>query len=127
MKRTYLTLVVSFLFLGLLSASKGAVAQKRQDKPVVFDKRVVFHLPDYPKNEITLFPNPAITRVNVSFSKRLAGMSLEVFDQAGSTCVKQQLRSEVSIDVSHLQTGTYIVRFTKGKEHYSRKLIVQNE
>ncbi|MCF2491731.1 T9SS type A sorting domain-containing protein [Dyadobacter chenhuakuii] len=124
MKRTYLTLVVSFV--ALLSVSEG-IAQKRQDKPVVFDKRVVFHLPDYPKNEINLFPNPAITRVNVRFPKRLAGMNCEVFDQAGSRCVKKQLRPGDSIDVSNLQTGTYIVRFTKGKEHYSQKLIVQDQ
>ncbi|MCF2491201.1 T9SS type A sorting domain-containing protein [Dyadobacter sp. CY347] len=122
MKRIYLTILMGFI--AMLSISEG-VAQK--SRSIAFDKRVVFHLPEYPRNEIALFPNPTNAKLHVGSSRQLIGFDLEIFDQTGLNCLKQASWKGEAIDVSKLQNGIYIVRFTRGKLHYAEKLIVQKE
>ncbi|MCF0039020.1 T9SS type A sorting domain-containing protein [Dyadobacter fanqingshengii] len=78
-------------------------------------------------NAVTLYPNPAALTVRFKSTKPLVGFNLEVVDQTGLSCLKLQHRTDETLDISKLPTGIYIVRFTKGKESYSQKLIVQRE
>jgi len=78
-------------------------------------------------NPIKLFPNPASDYVKITFSKPLKGFSIQVFDQAGRPVIENTNWKREALDVSRLETGIYIVRFTKGRESYSEKLLVQRE
>ncbi|MCF0052957.1 T9SS type A sorting domain-containing protein [Dyadobacter sp. LJ53] len=76
-------------------------------------------------NPIKLYPNPASTSVKITFSRPLKGFSLQVFNQAGETVLERNNWKREALDVSQLQPGMYIVRFTKGKESYAQKFVVE--
>jgi len=95
-----------------------------QDKII----RSKYGLTIYPEKKtssyITIYPNPATAFVSIRAAKPLTGFNLEVFDKAGISCGKREQWSGEMFDVSQWEAGIYILRFTKGKEQYSQKLVV---
>ncbi|SKB75167.1 T9SS type A sorting domain-containing protein [Dyadobacter psychrophilus] len=78
-------------------------------------------------NPVTIYPNPAKSSIRIRSAKPIIGFDLEVFDQTGLSYLKQPQWNGEAVDVSKLHNGIYIVRFTRGREHYSQKLIVKQE
>ncbi|MCE7069413.1 MULTISPECIES: T9SS type A sorting domain-containing protein [Dyadobacter] len=105
----------------------SAVETHAQDKII----RSKYGLTVYPvkttSNLITVYPNPVASFVSFKSVRPLAGFNVEVFDKSGISCVKKERWTGEKLDVSRLQAGIYIVKFTKGKEHYSQKLAVGRE
>ena len=104
-----------------------AIQVHAQDKII----RSKYGLTVYPvkttSNPITVYPNPTASFVSFKSVRPLAGFNVEVFDEAGISCLKLERWTGEKLDVSRLQAGIYIVKFTKGKEHYSQKMAVGRE
>ena len=76
---------------------------------------------------VTPYPNPANATVRFKSTKPLAGFDLEIIDRNGVSYVKKESWRDEMLDISHLKSGIYIVCFTKGKEKYSQKLLIQKQ
>ncbi|SKB61071.1 T9SS type A sorting domain-containing protein [Dyadobacter psychrophilus] len=76
-------------------------------------------------NNIAVFPNPAAANISFKSTHPAVGYNVEIFDKKGRSCMKREHWDGEELDISKLQTGTYIVRFTRGREEYSRELVVQ--
>jgi len=68
------------------------------------------------QNEVpfSLYPNPAEGEIFVDTPEGVQGGSIEIFDVQGKM-VKLQVLNSNRIDVSDLESGTYVIRFTKGE------------
>jgi hypothetical protein len=75
--------------------------------------------------DITVFPNPAATNIRFKSAQPVVGYKVEILDKKGRSCIKLEHWDAEDLDISKLQAGTYIVRFTRGREECSRKLVVQ--
>ena len=74
---------------------------------------------------ITFFPNPASTTFSYKLYLEGDDVRLTITDLAGKVVVQQQLETPTgSIDIKHLQSGTYIVTVNNGIEKETRRLIV---
>lgn len=83
---------------------------------------------DFSANEITLFPNPATSKVTIS-GKALNNTHIDLFDIIGQKVGNYQLenQNETVINCSTLKPGVYFVNFTdkSGKVIDIQKLILQ--
>ncbi len=65
--------------------------------------------------KLTVFPNPVIDEVNVSFAAKKEKMPIEVFDIQGRLILSEESErivgvNKVSVDVSNLNAGFYYIR-----------------
>lgn len=61
--------------------------------------------------ELTVYPNPASSLLNINCNQNLAGYSLKVYDVMGRVVISQTLAgNDNAISVALLATGTYIYR-----------------
>ncbi|MCE7067976.1 T9SS type A sorting domain-containing protein [Dyadobacter sp. CY326] len=109
----------------ILLFSLFAFQAEAQDKIIKSKYGLTIYPVKTTTNAVTIYPNPAASTVRFKSTKPLVGFNLEVVDQTGLSCLKLQHRTDETLDISKLPNGIYIVRFTKGKESYSQKLIVQ--
>ncbi|MEM9722013.1 MAG: SBBP repeat-containing protein [Bacteroidota bacterium] len=81
-----------------------------------------------PNASFSLYPNPASGRVEIN---ALHGhediFQIQLFDSMGNHVYTQEniSRSQFQLDLHHLPTGTYFVRFTGSRESYTQKLILK--
>ncbi len=77
-------------------------------------------------NTLTLSPNPASDKVNISINAKSKAFDVEVIDMNGITVLSERaVGGNQTIDVSRLSQGTYIVRITSDDWTAVRKLIVK--
>jgi hypothetical protein len=69
------------------------------------------------KNQMTYFPNPATVMINIRFESLCRSCSLEMIAMDGKLCRQMKIDGEinVSVNVSDLTKGIYVVRIT-GKD-----------
>jgi hypothetical protein len=79
----------------------------------------------YPELELTVFPNPASSEVQImpGLYKKGKPLPLQVYDQQGRLVMGRNWAGE-KLQVSHLVEGTYIVKVQRGELMFSQKLIV---
>jgi hypothetical protein len=79
-------------------------------------------------SDVTLAPNPARERVMVQINTELLGqeLNLVVFDRAGRQVMQQRVdrSAGISLDVSRLQPGTYVISISDGRYMVARQLVV---
>lgn len=81
-------------------------------------------------DEIKLFPNPANEMVNVQLgtllAKDLKKTELAIYDLTGACLYKVWPQSNsITLDVSSLASGTYLVEIVNGERAVQKKLVVQ--
>jgi len=86
------------------------------------------------ETQITIYPNPTKGELSVE-SGELRVDNVEIFDIMGrkqkaegrrqNETLNSQVSNLISIDISYLPTGTYIMRITAGDEATSWKIIKQ--
>jgi subtilisin-like proprotein convertase family protein len=81
--------------------------------------------PVYEELAVEIYPNPAGESVRISIPAAYQGMhSVTLFDQIGlPVLVRKNLDSSAILDISHLNSGVYIVVVRAGDKHAVRKLI----
>lgn len=80
---------------------------------------------DIPLNTLKIFPNPATSEVTIELLNSSSGQ-LKVFDLSG----RELLRSEIfghkfTVDMRHLDAGTYVVSFTDENGVVSNEIIIK--
>jgi uncharacterized repeat protein (TIGR01451 family) len=79
---------------------------------------------DLAKNMFVMYPNPAAGVVNIQVQD-FESFSVELFDVQGKKIVENKADGPLSMDVSSLQKGMYLVRVTTAKGSETKKLIVR--
>lgn len=74
---------------------------------------------------ISMYPNPASKQVNIK-SAAPAVVNYSIYDVVGREIKKGGFDSSVSIDVSELSNGTYIIYFESGSLQSYQKLVISN-
>jgi hypothetical protein len=76
--------------------------------------------------EVTLYPNPATSGVNVVFYSLSGNESLRILNVVGETIFKTEiLDAKSEIDISMLPLGIYFAEIVSGEEKKILKLIKQ--
>lgn len=81
-------------------------------------------------NNISLYPNPANSNINLKFANAISGnTAIEVTDITGRVISTQVLNASagkiMSIDISNMASGMYIIKVTAGGNVYFDKFIKQ--
>jgi LEA14-like dessication related protein len=77
--------------------------------------------------ELSIFPNPAKDVLTVKSAQTIAGSTLTISTVAGQVMqtVKIQPNSQITIPVSHLAAGVYILQLHTTKGNATQKLIIE--
>lgn len=81
-------------------------------------------------NNVTLYPNPAKDKLNISYSIKEGGNhTIQILDLLGKTVSNQTVRAvqgnnRISIDIPTLVAGTYLLTLSNGAEHSTHKIII---
>ncbi|MFI5221529.1 MAG: T9SS type A sorting domain-containing protein [Bacteroidia bacterium] len=78
------------------------------------------------KNEITVYPNPANSVLNISSVQNNISL-ISIYDITGRKVETRTLNneSEVSIDISHLNKGIYFMTVETGSSRITKKIIIE--
>ncbi len=74
----------------------------------------------------SIYPNPAIDIVTITYPEASTNGSLYVIDSKGSVVIKSVIiakSTQQNVDVSYLKTGVYLIRISAGTDRSSLKLI----
>lgn len=66
-------------------------------------------------DRITVYPNPTVAGIFFKSETSLEGRSVSVFTVTGQLVSEKKITSENGVDLSQLAAGTYLVRFSDGK------------
>ena len=79
-------------------------------------------------SQIIAYPNPATNFITISLKDKKKISSIELFSQIGKLIYheeKQNASDTVKINVSHLNTGTYIIKVnSKNSEAHFKRIII---
>ncbi len=64
--------------------------------------------------KVTIFPNPTDSVLRIESVENLTYVNLEIYDVLGRLMHYEPLRSDRSVDVSYLKSGSYILRGVRG-------------
>lgn len=79
----------------------------------------VLNVTDESRKEVRIFPNPATSVIAISGAKDYHTVSIH--DQSGKIVLYQKVNELISLDVSELKSGLYLVRLEgNGKAHVSK-------
>jgi len=82
----------------------------------------------------SVYPNPCLDEVNICFELQAADLNIEIFTANGQNVFEQNYgsmpygKNEISLDVSHLNSGLYFVTVHTGnnkRKTYTQRLVVQ--
>lgn len=78
----------------------------------------------YPANNFTLYPNPVQSKTEIISNYNIN--NIEIYSLTGSKVYEQNLnKNNVTLDISHLKSGLYIVIIKDEKKYSTLKLIKQ--
>lgn len=108
--------------IGTFSNGTLTIRQGFQQPPVLIIK-----VPQgaNPLNAV-VFPNPVVTSVTVGFNEEVTGTILtKLFDIQGKLVISQQFDNtqNFQIDMSHLSTGTYLLKITNNQKEFTTRLL----
>lgn len=94
------------------------------DQSIMYSEIVALEVEEIEECQISIFPNPADEQINVNISSPEcmgSGGSADISNMRGHTLLGQKISGSdgvISMDVSLLPTGTYLLTITVGKEAY---------
>jgi hypothetical protein len=112
----------------------GANNGKQQVRPIVapegywnFDVLNVTSISASLESQLRLYPNPTSGFVQVALSNELIGSSLRISDVLGRVVVRMNhvMDDNVSIDLSDIQPGIYIVDLVGDNGRKSQRLLIE--
>ena len=76
-----------------------------------------------PKAEFTLYPNPTVNDINITFDDNVnENVTFKIFDMSGRI-VKQGNLFSNNINVSNLNRGTYFIKLNVGNENVTKRFV----
>ena len=81
----------------------------------------------YSQNEISIWPNPANSYVNINISGQNSNNDISVLDSKGLLVFKKTVSSNnVQLNISNFQQGLYFIRVNTGSNRIIKKLVKCN-
>ena len=83
--------------------------------------------PEFQKQQLTLYPNPASNQINLSFKSVLDNVNVKIISITGQTLYQQSNLSgdNLSLNISDLTKGVYIIQVSDGISVSNSKFIKQ--
>ena len=77
-------------------------------------------------NDILIYPNPATNQLSI-INYQLSIEEIEIYDVVGKKIFSQisNLKSQISIDISHLKNGIYFIKAKTEKEIIFKRFVVE--
>ena len=75
------------------------------------------------KTELEIYPNPCEDFLCVKNGENCTDCIVEIYDLTGKMILKKPIGVSKKINISHLNSGIYLVKITNDGEEYSEKLI----
>ena len=88
------------------------------------DINVTLNTVQFDRSEFSIYPNPATSVVNLQ-TPAGQNFTVEVYNLLGKRVLSAQLEGAKQVNVQDFQSGVYLVKFTQGKESFTRKLIIK--
>ena len=79
-------------------------------------------------SNLAMFPNPAITNLQIKLPQNMNEGTITFFDLAGKQVLRELVNNglnELSIDVSQLKSGMYFIRYQFGDIIETKKLLIK--
>ena len=75
----------------------------------------------------SVFPNPAINDVQISFSNQEEEVLIDIFDLSGKRIktVQQKNTAQFSLDVSEFTSGMYILQIKTATENFTERIVIK--
>jgi hypothetical protein len=73
--------------------------------------------------QLKVYPNPAKNLVNISLVQNTK-VAIEIYDLLGKTVLITEINHSKPIDVSALNNGIYLIRFTQNEKTVTKKLVI---
>lgn len=74
--------------------------------------------------DISIYPNPATDKIKVDLPKNMNKVSVMVFNVLGKRTITQEVnKTDNIINISHLNSGVYLLKFTNGSISQTLKLV----
>ena len=73
-------------------------------------------------NNLTVYPNPTVSKIYFETTDNLQAEKISVYDNLGKLVSNNQLNTDNSLDLSALQSGIYLIKFSN-KTYKSFKII----
>ena len=95
-----------------------------QTKTVQIDTILNVGIFDGEKN-ILIYPNPVSNQFSIVLNQKYKTSSVVIFDVLGNTIMKNEVKDieVLTMDISALSRGTYIVKITADKDFYTSKIV----
>jgi hypothetical protein len=92
-----------------------------------FDVRVATGIKEELDNEFKVYPNPANEQLFIEKNSQSQNLDVEIYSMTGQLVMKELLRntSTVSLDVSGLTKGIYILKLNTDTDSYNTRIIIQ--
>jgi len=81
----------------------------------------------YPE-EIVMYPQPASNEINIDIPEKTGNAVISIFDFSGkliNTFKYQNCQSSITLNVSHLKLGIYLLILKTGNAEYRSKIVIQ--
>jgi hypothetical protein len=104
-----------------------ACAEARRGGTIVEVEELTTSIEEHVANaEISIFPNPAISRINVQLSEDIGNYHLEILSIDGRTMLQRTSRDlRSSLDVSALPAGIYVLSIETETDRLVRRLVIE--
>lgn len=110
-------MIKKILFLSFIFLFAGAVNAQNDDSTSVIAAPVSL------AEEISIYPNPAIEKVQISNDSN-SPLKVVVYNILGDPMLSKSITGNGNyIDITNLQSGIYIVSFTDGKRTTTKRLV----
>lgn len=76
-------------------------------------------------SELSLYPNPASTILNISLSNNLTPKFVRITDLTGAVVTMASYQGRGQVDISILAAGAYIITVGDGKREYHKRFVKQ--
>ncbi len=82
---------------------------------------------NFNKGKVAIYPNPTTSKINLSFESNLENASIKIISLLGQTVIEKQNLSgnNLSVEVSNLAAGMYVVEVNDGISKFNSKFIKQ--
>ncbi len=106
----------------------GTIKQANQVRFIKLVRGIITSNPNISTSDFNIYPNPAMTEVNITFNEQNKFTTASIYDLTGKMVINHFINNQKSIKIStsDLSKGVYLIRLTGETKSLSSKLIIIN-
>ena len=112
---------------GIITARNNGLTSFSDFAIGIASSEISLSKPEFQKQQLTIYPNPASEQVNLSFKTILYNVNVKIISTTGQTVYEKSNLSgdNLSLNVSDLTKGVYIIQISDGNSVTNSKFIKQ--